>query len=475
MPLEYTAVGNGRGCLRIGLLVPILALIVIGSSSGQTRLDQTVSASGTQAGPATASMSFAQVVQYALDHNAGIAASRTGVDVARAGKEIARKQRYPVLAAGGGFFANSFAQPIVCCGSSGMFTDPHLSTSFLTYAGDLTLPIYTGGRIASQIRVGEVATQIADLQLRQTRDDLTLNLASAYYGILRFQRIVEARQQSVAALTEDERITSQLVQVGRAPKVDLLRVQTRLANVRQQLIEAQNALSVTYYVLNAFMGISDISFRVIPTETLKFSPLPVDLPASVQQALSRRPLVLQREQEVRLGDAQLSLARAQLRPNLGFRGIWYGGGTSLSGKTPGPFLPVGTRQQNDWGAQVLISVPIFNRSLKEQEHQAALSLSRSRSELEDSRVSVSREVETAYENLESAATRVQAAETALASAQESLRIETLLLNVGKGITSDLLLAQADALQAEENHISALADYEVAQVALERSIGQISVP
>jgi outer membrane protein TolC len=243
-----------------------------------------------------------------------------------------------------------------------------------------------------------------------------LNLASAYYGILRFQRVVEARQRNVDALTENERVVSRLVDVGRVPKVELLRIQTRLANIRQQLIEAQNMLDVAYYVLNALMGINDISFRVVPTDKLEFTPRPVDLPSLVQEALARRPFVLERERQVRLAEAQLGLARSQLRPVVGIQGLWYAGGTSLShGLTQGIVSPVGTRQQNEWGAQVFVSVPIFDRPLREQQRQAAFALSRARQELAGARLSVQREVATAYADLKSAEARVAAAQTALAS------------------------------------------------------------
>ena len=177
-----------------------------------------------------------------------------------------------------------------------------------------------------------------------------------------------------------------------------------------------------------------------------------------------------------MADAQVSFARSQLRPLIGLQGLWYAGGTSLShGLTQGIVSPVGTRQQNDWGAQISISVPIFNRSLKEQEREAAFNVSRRQSELAEARLSVQREVETAYADLNNAANRVDAANTALASAHESLRIENVLVNVGRGVVSDLLLAQADSLQAEENYIGALADYKVAEVAMQRAVGQISVP
>lgn len=67
---------------------------------------------------------------------------------------------------------------------------------------------------------------------------------------------------------------------------------------------------------------------------------------------------------------------------------------------------------------------------------------------------------------------MRAAQTALAEAQEVLRIEQLKLSVGKGLVQDTLDAQPAALQAENNYSRALADANTAWVLLARATGTV---
>jgi outer membrane protein TolC len=163
--------------LTTGLKGWLFLTLVTGATSllyaaGAGQAKQAVTPSSPQnLPPASSSMAFSDVVKYALEHNAAIAASRTSIDVARAGRETARAQRLPVIGAGGSLFGTSVAQPplfffkgtgVASSMGMGMFTTPFLATSYLTYAGTLSLPLYTGGRISNQVRIGDVATQIAE-------------------------------------------------------------------------------------------------------------------------------------------------------------------------------------------------------------------------------------------------------------------------------------------------------------------------
>jgi outer membrane protein TolC len=70
---------------------------------------------------------------------------------------------------------------------------------------------------------------------------------------------------------------------------------------------------------------------------------------------------------------------------------------------------------------------------------------------------------------------VQAAEAGLAQAREALRIEQLRLTLGRGIITDVLLAQADLLRAEVTHDEALAANQIARVQLQRALGTLEAP
>lgn len=94
--------------------------------------------------------------------------------------------------------------------------------------------------------------------------------------------------------------------------------------------------------------------------------------------------------------------------------------------------------------------------------------------LQQVELNIKAQVRSAYLDILASEERVNAAEAALQQALESLRIEQLKLQTGKGIVNDVLDAQADQLQNEVNYLQAIADHNISIIALQRAVGRIPV-
>jgi outer membrane protein TolC len=420
-------------------------------------------------------MSFREVVDFALRNYPQIAAAETAVDIARTGLQIAKSERIPILFFSGGY--NFFDRPNILLPATraGNMSDTRFGDNFFRYNAALVLPLYTSGRITNQIELAELVRLLSENKLRQTKDELIFNLASTYYNILGLQQVIEARAKAVENLEETHRIIEQFVNVGKAPKLDLFRVDTRLANVRQDLVVAQNALDVTEGVLSTLMGL-DIRQPVTPAETLQHVPFSTDLQAAIAEAVRKRPAYLARQREVEIAERRLRITEAALGPQVSLE-LNYFGVTAFDDKRPGPTftgMVRATEALNDWRAGISVTIPIFNRGLRQRVQEAQLALAEARKNLEQTRLDIVLEVQTAYLNIIEAENRIRATETAIADARESLRIEQLKLSLGKGIVNDVLDAQADQLQAEENLAKALADYNIFIYSLKKAVGEIQV-
>ena len=84
---------------------------------------------------------------------------------------------------------------------------------------------------------------------------------------------------------------------------------------------------------------------------------------------------------------------------------------------------------------------------------------------------ISREVEQSINNVIEADERIQAAQVAVASAQENFRLAQGRFDAGVGTILELTDAQLALTQAQNTEAQALADFRIALARLDRAIGR----
>ncbi|MFQ5692415.1 MAG: TolC family protein, partial [Nitrospinota bacterium] len=265
------------------------------------------------------------------------------------------------------------------------------------------------------------------------------------------------------ALEESRRVVEEAVKVNRRPRVDLFKVNTRVASVRQALIRRRNAEAVTQGVLAALMGLEDVTQKRRLAGPLKYAARAIDLNQSIKEALRRRPKYQAAKREVAIAERQIRVAQARRLPQVSM-GLVYLGATNDEDMD---------RIQDDFTASLRVSLPIFTGGvLPGQVSEARARLARARERLREVRLSVSREVQESFFRVKEAEERIIAARAAVREASEALRIEQLKVQVGRGTIEDFFIAQSAELEAKTNHFSALADANIARVALRKAKGVI---
>jgi len=436
-----------------GLLLGFFYMMLAGASGGAAQA------------PPTPAFSLEEIVAAALARNPQLAASRADVETARRQLEANQTLGLPKLGLGANyayFPTPAIVPPFV------ITTEIQKSGNYGGVAGvTLSLPLYTGGQIPLQIRVAELGALVAEHNLGETRQDLIFNLSSLYYTALRLDAAIVATRQSVASLEGARKVVQEFVKVGKAPQLDLLRIEARLANVSQDLIAVQNAETVTLASIETLMGTPvNTPIRVAgplagPAATPQ--PAPPDVPSLLKEALQHRPeylAVLARQQQQ---EERVRLARAQLLPvvslNAGY-GVQGGQNTITQG--------VGQ-------VSVGVTFPLFDATLAARVRQEEAALAALQHRVDNLRLQIGLDVEKAVLAVQESAARIQASEAGLAQAREALRIEQIRLELGRGIITDVLQAQADLLRAEVTHDEAVAANQIARVQLQRALGTLEAP
>lgn len=422
-----------------------------------------------------------QIIHLALANNPGLAASREGIEVEQRGRQAAWSQRLPRIAVQAMNLGDplntqlvmpmhQFVPPTTASSAAVLNTfRSEFSNDNYNFGFGMTLPIYTGGRITAQTRIGDLAILLSQNRLAQTRDELIFNVASVFYTILRLDQDVTATAASLKGLQESQRIVKQRLAVGEAAQLDVYKIDARLAEVQQALIQVNNDRSVGYTALVRLVGGGPTAEGIAAKGPLTYRENTLRLEDSIAAAVDKRPELLAKMREVAIAKQQVRVALAQRLPQLSVGADYLWWGSALYGHFGNQYSPA-----PDILVTTSLQFPIFDEVARQQYDEALARQQQVARELDDLRLRVIQEVKSAFLSMEAARARITAAQAALREAEEALRIEQAKISVGKSTTEFLLDAQAAELRSRFNYFGAISDYDIQQMALRKAIGQITV-
>jgi outer membrane protein TolC len=402
---------------------------------------------------------------------------------------IASAERWPNLRGTAGY--NSYRQnqrlvPVRKNNDPGMF-----STSIA--AGDiiLRLPLFTGGRITNEIAAAGLLSQAASHRLARTWEELLFNVSSTFYTILGQRPLIESLEFSSSVLNRQRQRVREMMRVGKAAKVDVLRTEVRLADLDQRLVRERTVSDIQRRLLGTLMGISDSSGPVSIQGELGLRRTVPDIRGAMAMAYAERGDYRAARAALSAQAARVNAARGALWPKVSLEGSYgtrVAAGVTDNGAafinrfmaTPKPLgqgnlhfdspgvstqLPVGN-------IGVVADYPLFDggriaSQIREQESKLAAA----QASLRKLELQIRLDVETALLNVSSAQQRVQATRKAIEQGKESFRIESEKYDLGKGSITDVLDAQAGMLDAQTNYYRALAEYNIAFAQLGLATGE----
>jgi outer membrane protein len=292
-------------------------------------------------------------------------------------------------------------------------------------------------------KLANVALESVELQ----RQLISLAVKEAYTNINFSQRLIVVAQQSFDRAQLNLRSARGFFDVGTRPKSDVVRAEVDVANARVDVIRARNAERLARVALNTAMGV-DVDTPTQIQDNLIFEPVQFDRPQQRAEALRQRPENRQ---------AQERLAFRNFFPNLS--------GVSAYGGTTSDLHPA-------WSVGLNLSWTIFdggNLIGRYQESKANLDASRAR--LKASELDIIQNVEQAEISTEEAQERIQAAQAAVASAEENFRLAQGRFDAGVGTILELTDAQLALTQSQNTEAQALSDFRIALYRLDRALGR----
>ena len=455
---------------------------------------------------ATQPLTIDDAVALALATNRSLALSREALLRAQGRTSEARAALNPTVGASGTFTRLDQGQSATFGGSTVTLVNPDQPTLGL----NATLPIDIAGLLRTatdQARFQEIA---ARLDINRTRNQIVLDVKSAFYDVLRGQALVVVATDNLRNSLDRMDDANKRYRAGVVAKFDVLRAETDVLNAQQSLISARSQVSLAIANLNNTIGL-DINTPLAVTEQgavneppgvappqpaapptgipnpsaagetapanirmpeLRFDSLNLgaDYDAVSKEAVQVRPEILEADANIAAARKGIALARRSQLPSLGFS---VGG---LYSPNAAGFSPRTTTAQ----AVLSLSMPIFDGGVARARVQEARSdVAMAETNRRQALDLVALEVRSAYLQLVQARDRVAVANQALSQAQEAFRLARVRYNAGvsaqAGISPLLEVsdAQAALTQAQNNRVNALYDYNNSRARLDKAAGRYS--
>lgn len=336
--------------------------------------------------------------------------------------------------------------------------------TIVNYGLEVTLPLYTSGRIGHTISLAQARAQAALYRINSTRNELIFNIASTYYTALRILQVISAQRAALASLGESQRIARAQSKAGRVTPLGLLRIETRVSGAKRDLAGARNAYDQAIEILKELANLPQQRKMRVAGRLTRARLRGANTRRLRRQALNNRPDIAVLRSEVEARRSAVGIAGARSGPSLDLR-AGYRGVTGIDDGTT----------RDDATVHLRLKFPLYHGGvLRARERKAYAKLREAEFRLRQKERRVVAEIERAVLNLKSAGPRITAAQKAAIQARETIRVERARFTQGRGTSNDLLLAEEALLRARTALAAALADSQTAKAALRLAIGKIPV-
>ena len=325
----------------------------------------------------------------------------------------------------------------------------------------VTQPIYTGGKIATAYSMAQLVERMSETQETQTRQEVWVEVATAYTGLVRAQEMKKVARQYNVLLTELLQNVQAAVRHGMKLRNDELKVQVRLNESELQIHRADNARRLAAKNLCQVIGMA------YNDSIAADASLPKSANAS-QADLTGRPEVQLLDQQVEMARRQVSLARAELLPQVGLQGSYgYLHGLKINGDTK---LDGGS-----FSVLLNVSIPVFHFGERANKVKAAKArLAQTELDRQHLNEKMQLELSQAIDNLEEARLEVTLAERSLAQADENRRLSGKQYEAGMETLSDHLEAQTLWQQAYATKVDAHCQLYLNYIKYLKAAGRLTV-
>lgn len=348
--------------------------------------------------------------------------------------------------------------------------DESSDLSYTTGRLTLTMPVYGGRRLRNTVEAETFSLEAATANLEKARRDIGIQIASYYLQCLYSKSMEDvARAQVEVSRKLVERATI-LVNDGKRPLSEKAEAEAQLSNDEYLLADAEGQSVLTCLSLSQLLNLPSVdNFDVAELDSAfenQEFPHPDMMYDDVVESF---PSIVAARSLIESGKARVKIAKSAFYPTIdlvSYVGAFY---VKMFNREFNPDLSNFNFFRNSMNEVVGLhmSVPIFNRfATRNNVNMAKLGVQNMQLSLDDARLTLRKEIQTAYYNAVVAKGKLEAAQKSVQSSAISVGFEEERYDAGRSNIFDLQMAQQKHLQAQQNAVQAKYEYLIRQRILE---------
>lgn len=331
------------------------------------------------------------------------------------------------------------------------------NTSNTQWGASLNLPIFDGLSSARQLKLAKTNLQAMVEQYEATKDDITLNVISAYLQVLYCDEIRQVAAHQVQLSESELTKRKALLDAGKIPEVDMLEAKSQLAQDQLSETQAKNDYILALVDLAQLLELSDIdNFEVAPLDDDSY--ILQNAEEVYRNALVNNHGIKAAELNVKAAGENISLAQSGYIPKLSFNAGIGSSYYTVNGFDHDSF----SKQMKDNFNTYLgfsLNIPIFDAfSTRNSVKKARVQHISSQLQLEDTKKQLYKSIQQAYYQAKGASEKVNTSIIAEEAATKAFDAMSEKYSLGRATPTEYEQAKTTALKATAERVQAKYEY-----------------
>lgn len=414
-------------------------------------------------------LTLSKAVKIAQQRSGSIAIASEKVFAAREDALAAKSGFYPRISGQGSYTRLNEAPSMTIPGPMGTSTTIEMGTADnYKFTISAQQPLFMGGAILNGYKAASSMAQAQKNQLSVEKNNLFLDVAEAWYGVIKADAFRNAAMEARLQMEEHLNTLERMYNAGILSHNELLKAKVQLSNIRMMEIQAENARTLSRLSLNMAMGVSldtVYEFPEFPAEktfTDTYISLP-DLDLVIRNAIRDRQDISALKNMTDAAVYGLKIAKSSMAPNIVsvFNYNWE--------NTDSSFPP---ELDSSWNLTIMATMDLFTAGERLHKiRKAETNLNQAEIGLSQARKGVELEVRAQYATIRERQKAVEIAEKKLEQAEEGYKVASAEFKHGVVTSTDVLDASSALVGAKTDYVSSLSDLQIAYFKFEVVSGQ----
>lgn len=404
--------------------------------------------------------SLRRCIDYAIEHNIDIRRTANIAEQSAIEANTAKWARLPNLNAGAGQSWNwGRSQTAIKNEDTGDYSTVYVNTASngTSLSVSASIPLFTGMQIPNQYALAKLNLQAAIADLEKAKEDISIQIASAYLQVLFNEELHRISLGQVALSNEQYARIARLEETGKASPAEVAEAKARVAQDEMNAVQADNNYRLALLDLSQLIELDTPEGFVLDTPVTDMELTSLTPPDEIFQiALTDKASIQAARYRLEGSKHSIRIAQSGYYPQLSLNGSL---GTSYYSTINRTF----SQQMSDNFNKYIglnLSVPLFNRfATRNQVRTARLQRENYSLQLDNARKSLYKEIQQAWYNATAAESKYVSSTAAAQASEASFRLMSEKYENGKAnaveyneAKQNLLKAQSDELQAKYEYL-----------------------